>query len=66
VATSTADGCVFNKYVVCMAKVWPAGVPHTISNDDEYRGMHIPAGTIVLGSAWYAIFPKQSRYYADD
>jgi cytochrome P450 len=33
--------------------VLPLGVPHATSENDEYRGYHIPKGTIVLHNTWY-------------
>ncbi|KAJ2934711.1 hypothetical protein H1R20_g2360, partial [Candolleomyces eurysporus] len=32
--------------------VTPFGVPHALSTDDEYKGYHIPAGTIVIANQW--------------
>ena len=31
----------------------PIGVPHCTSEDDEYEGYFIPAGTIVSANIWY-------------
>ncbi|RXW23128.1 hypothetical protein EST38_g2725 [Candolleomyces aberdarensis] len=33
-------------------EVTPFGVPHALSTDDEYKGYHIPAGTIVIANQW--------------
>nr|BAL05123.1 cytochrome P450 [Phanerodontia chrysosporium] len=41
--------------------VGPMGVPHRLTVDDEYRGYHIPAGTIVMINAW-AILRDESVY----
>lgn len=32
--------------------VLPFSVPHLSTQDDEYRGYHIPAGTLVLPNTW--------------
>lgn len=32
--------------------VAPMGVPHQSTEDDEYRGYHIPAGTLVIPMSW--------------
>jgi len=32
--------------------VSPLGVPHALSEDDEYQGYHIPKGTMVLPNVW--------------
>lgn len=31
----------------------PTGVPHQAEQDDEYRGVKIKKGTIVLACEWY-------------
>lgn len=32
--------------------VLPIGVPHMSTQDDEYKGYHIPAGTVVIPNSW--------------
>ncbi|KAJ3782487.1 cytochrome P450 [Lentinula aff. detonsa] len=32
--------------------VAPLGLPHMTTKDDEFKGYHIPAGTLVLGNSW--------------
>ena len=32
--------------------VTPLGFPHTVREDDEYKGYHIPGGAIVMGNVW--------------
>ncbi|KAG7447374.1 cytochrome P450 [Guyanagaster necrorhizus] len=32
--------------------VTPLAVPHSVSQDDEYRGYHIPKDSIVVGNTW--------------
>ncbi|KAF9255647.1 cytochrome P450 [Marasmius fiardii PR-910] len=32
--------------------VTPLAVPHRLTVDDEYKGYHIPAGSLVIGNAW--------------
>ncbi|GJE84147.1 cytochrome P450 [Phanerochaete sordida] len=41
--------------------VLPLAVPHISTTDDEYRGYHIPAGSIIMGNAW-AVLHDGSRY----
>ncbi|KAJ7670878.1 cytochrome P450 [Mycena polygramma] len=41
--------------------VLPLAIPHAVSEDDVYKGYHIPAGAIVLGKAW-AIFNEEKTY----
>ncbi|EJD45476.1 cytochrome P450 [Auricularia subglabra TFB-10046 SS5] len=35
--------------------VAPLGVPHYTSQDDEYRGWHVPAGSIVIPNIWHML-----------
>lgn len=30
----------------------PFAMPHQTTEDDEYRGFHIPAGTLVIPNSW--------------
>ncbi|KAI0753473.1 cytochrome P450 [Daedaleopsis nitida] len=30
----------------------PTGVPHKLTQDDVYRGYHMPAGALVMGNVW--------------
>ncbi|EKM51547.1 uncharacterized protein PHACADRAFT_212190 [Phanerochaete carnosa HHB-10118-sp] len=39
----------------------PLALPHRSVADDEYRGFHIPAGSVVIGNAW-AILHDGERY----
>ncbi|GJF00668.1 cytochrome P450 [Phanerochaete sordida] len=39
----------------------PLSLPHRSTADDEYKGFHIPAGSIVIGNAW-AILHDPARY----
>ncbi|EKM51548.1 uncharacterized protein PHACADRAFT_176971 [Phanerochaete carnosa HHB-10118-sp] len=39
----------------------PLALPHRSVADDEYRGFHIPAGSVVIGNAW-AILHDEERY----
>ena len=40
--------------VLRWAPVFPLGLPHGAVCEDEYKGMRIPAGSIVFPNAWYA------------
>ena len=33
---------------------WASGIPHRVTKGDMYKGYFIPAGSIVIGNAWYA------------
>ncbi|KAK0447316.1 cytochrome P450 [Armillaria borealis] len=41
-----------------MSEVWrwgvpvPLNIPHCLKKDDEYRGMHLPKGSIVIANIW--------------
>ncbi|KAI0074482.1 cytochrome P450 [Panus rudis PR-1116 ss-1] len=41
--------------------VTPMAVPHLTSEDDEYRGYHIPKGSIVMANSW-AILHDPTEY----
>jgi len=43
--------------------VTPIGVPHLSTKDDEYRGYHIPAGTVVIANSWAIL--NDERMYPD-
>lgn len=59
-----SDAAILSKanlpYVECLIKeiyrwytVVPLALPHRTTEDDEYRGYHIPKGSVVMGNAWY-------------
>ncbi|KAJ6544151.1 cytochrome P450 [Mycena capillaripes] len=37
----------------------PTGIPHELTQDDIYQGMHIPAGSIVMGNIWGLVHDPQ-------
>ncbi|KAF9447106.1 cytochrome P450 [Macrolepiota fuliginosa MF-IS2] len=39
--------------------VAPLGVPHVLTEDDEYNGYFIPKGTIVIGNSWSILHNPQ-------
>lgn len=41
--------------------VIPLAVPHRVTVDDEYKGYHIPAGSIIVGNVW-AVLHDETRY----
>ncbi|KAF7369888.1 Cytochrome p450 [Mycena sanguinolenta] len=41
--------------------VVPLSIPHAVTEDDSYKGYHIPAGAIVVGNAW-AILHDETTY----
>ena len=40
------------KEVLRWHPVIPAGIPHRSLAEDEYNGLYVPAGTIVMPSVW--------------
>lgn len=40
--------------------VAPLGVPHVLTEDDEYEGYFIPKGTLVLGNSWSILHDPQA------
>ncbi|KAJ8495804.1 hypothetical protein ONZ45_g12698 [Pleurotus djamor] len=36
--------------------VAPLGLPHMATQDDEYNGYFIPAGTTIIGNTWFGFF----------
>lgn len=32
--------------------VLPIGVPHRVTEDDEYEGYHVPKGSIIIPNVW--------------
>ncbi|KAF7378396.1 Cytochrome p450 [Mycena sanguinolenta] len=44
--------------------VLPLGGPHALTQDDKYKGYHIPAGAVVLGNSW-AVLHDEKLYGAD-
>lgn len=41
------------KEVLRWKTIAPIGVPHLLTEDDEYKGYYIPAGSVVIANAWY-------------
>ncbi|KAJ6494240.1 cytochrome P450 [Mycena sanguinolenta] len=41
--------------------VGPLSVPHAVTENDVYKGYHIPAGSVVVGNAW-AILHDETTY----
>ncbi|RPD62686.1 CyP450 monooxygenase [Lentinus tigrinus ALCF2SS1-7] len=39
----------------------PMGIPHAVTEDDEYEGYFIPAGTVVFANVW-AVLHDQEEY----
>ncbi|KAJ8689905.1 hypothetical protein PTI98_012762 [Pleurotus ostreatus] len=55
------------KEVLRWNPVAPLGLPHMATNDDEYNGYFIPAGTTVIGNTWTILhdpemFPHPERF----
>ncbi|KAF9559433.1 cytochrome P450 [Agrocybe pediades] len=40
------------KEILRWKPILPLGVPHTTSQDDVYKGYHIPKGTFVMANSW--------------
>ncbi|KAJ7779891.1 putative monooxygenase [Mycena metata] len=48
----------------------PLGIPHSLSTDDIYQGMHLPQGSIIIPNIWHmlhdpAIFPNPMKFDPD-
>lgn len=41
------------KEVIRCHPILPLGVPHRVIADDEYKGMRIPKGSMILSNIWY-------------
>ena len=46
--------CAVVKECLRWRSVGPLGVPHRVIQDDEYRGYHIPKGSIIIPNIWCA------------
>ncbi|KAI0311559.1 cytochrome P450 [Amylostereum chailletii] len=45
----------------------PLGIAHKLNRDDEYNGMHIPAGTLVIANIWGilrdpSVYPEPEKF----
>ncbi|TFK25351.1 cytochrome P450 [Coprinopsis marcescibilis] len=50
--------------------VVPIAIPHMLTVDDEYRGYHLPAGSVVIPNAWAMlhdekVYPEPFRFNPD-
>ncbi|KAF9026240.1 cytochrome P450 [Hymenopellis radicata] len=52
------------KEVLRWRLVTPLAVPHRVTQDDEYRGYHIPKGATIVGNSWAILHDK--AVYGDD
>lgn len=60
-------------YITAIAKevlrwqtVTPLAVPHVVTEEDNYKGYTIPAGSIILANSWYVIiFVTHNRTAAE-
>lgn len=58
------------KEVLRWSPVAPLGLPHMVTQDDEYNGYFIPSGTLVVGNTWAILhdpktFPEPMRFNPD-
>ncbi|KAJ7823206.1 cytochrome P450 [Mycena olivaceomarginata] len=51
------------KEVMRWENVTPFAIPRLLTNDDEYRGYRLPAGSVVVGNAWAILHDE--RVYPD-
>ncbi|KAH9917357.1 cytochrome P450 [Amylocystis lapponica] len=49
------------KEVLRWQPVTPLGIPHKLSEADQYKGYHFPAGSIVVGNVW-AMFRDSNKF----
>ncbi|KZT36951.1 cytochrome P450 [Sistotremastrum suecicum HHB10207 ss-3] len=64
------------KEILRWAPVGPTGIPHRLTQDDQYRGWHIPKGSLVISNIWgithdETIYPdaahfKPERFLAEE
>ncbi|KAJ7243050.1 cytochrome P450 [Mycena rebaudengoi] len=40
--------------------VTPLGVPHAVTQDDVYKGYHIPAGSVVVANSWAVLHDEET------
>ncbi|KAL4264663.1 cytochrome P450 family protein [Pleurotus pulmonarius] len=45
--------------------VTPLGIPHVLSEDDEYNGYHLPASSIVVGNNWAMLHDERVFLHPD-
>jgi cytochrome P450 len=38
--------------VIRVFPVFPLGIPHAVTVEDEYKGMRIPKGSLLFANAW--------------
>ncbi|KZS88921.1 cytochrome P450 [Sistotremastrum niveocremeum HHB9708] len=55
------------KEILRWAPVTPTGVPHRLTEEDEYRGWRVPKGTIVISNIWgmtrdESIYPNANEF----
>ncbi|KAG6918792.1 hypothetical protein DXG01_011544 [Tephrocybe rancida] len=53
-----------------LSPVAPLGLPHMVTDNDEYNGFFIPAGTVIVGNTWAILhdprtFPDPSVFNPD-
>ncbi|KAA1467135.1 cytochrome P450 [Dentipellis sp. KUC8613] len=48
------------KEILRWRPVGPLAVPHRVTSDDVYEGYYIPAGSIVMGSAWSILHDEET------
>ena len=50
---------LFRSNRLCLYPRWqppcPTALPHLASQEDDYKGYRIPAGSIVIGNVWYVL-----------
>ncbi|KAJ7131789.1 cytochrome P450 [Mycena crocata] len=44
------------KEVLRWKNTTPFGFPHVLTTDDEFQGYRLPAGSLVIGNAWYVLY----------
>ena len=64
-----SDNLVYLNAIVKETLRWlnvvPLGVPHCTTDDDEFRGYFIPAGTMLIPNTWYVSSRAASTSFSE-
>ena len=46
--------------------VLPLAIPHAATNEQEFNGLRIPAGSVLVANVWYAVNLLKRKRHADN